>query len=114
MKSLLFFAGILAIALMLVAYSQVLHEKTHVVIFSEFGVDSVAEFTLAGGRTRPLEGFASEERRNAAYLGHAVNEVVGYNVTPFLLIIIALFLVQSFFLIKLTASVEQIKRGKEV
>jgi len=71
-----------------VSYLSVVgHESTHVQINTYFQTESEysVEWTWRGlsGRTIVTGEFPSELKRDFAFLGHSVNEAVGYQLTPF-------------------------------
>jgi len=60
-----------------------LHEEAHKIINSYYGVDSHIEVNYFGvSYTIPDENFATPEDRKFAYLGHSMNEAVGYQIKP--------------------------------
>ena len=86
------------------------HEITHQVILEKFGVDSTIELgnplkgTLAVTVSKPKE--VSLETRNAIVISNSVNEVVGYNVMPFLVVLTALSFAQFLILSKISLQLE--------
>lgn len=80
------FALILVIGLSVSLYQ---HETTHVQINKYAGVDSHIEFNFTGAVTVADEDFASKELYSQAYLSHGINEAVGYQIIPLMIMVCA-------------------------
>ena len=86
----LLFLGLFALILFLglgVALYQ--HETTHVQINKYAGVDSHIEFNFTGAVTVPDEDFASKELYSQAYISHGINEAIGYQIIPLIVMVCA-------------------------
>lgn len=89
----LFFFGLLALVLVVVGSVAIFtfsHERAHQVIFREFNVSSHVEYGFPTSYTVPDQNFLNDEDWRAAYIAHGVNEAVGYQLAPLLIIIIAI------------------------
>jgi hypothetical protein len=95
MKLPLFLIGIiilLLIGLCLVIYG---HEVAHVQINNYFGAESHIEFDLTGIRTIPDSDFGSVESRNQAYLGHSINDAIGYQIVPLFFVLFGIIILTT-------------------
>lgn len=101
----LFSALFLLIALVGLVF---MHEVVHVQIFEYYGVKSKAVFFpySDSGNAAQVEivggSFRSEDTQNAAMLAHSVNEVVGYTIAPFLVLLSTLSFMRFLLLARLT------------
>jgi hypothetical protein len=79
----LFYVGLIGITLLLSTVLFVyMHEIAHVAIFDYAGVESHTEWSLNGGLTYADTDFKTIELKQQAYIGHGINESVGYQVLP--------------------------------
>ena len=78
------------------AFSVISHEQVHYHIYRIAGVDSEITYSLPSKTT--ATNYIGQDLTNLE-LAHAQNEIVGYQITPFLVLIFILMLVQTFVLI---------------
>ena len=87
-----------------------IHEVTHQVILENFDVNStivVGGFSKGHLATTIVESKeVSLETRNAIVVANSFNEVVGYNVMPFLVVLTALSFAQFIVLSKISLQLE--------
>jgi hypothetical protein len=85
--------------------STVRHEEAHVQINKYYGMESTytvtIDYTGVSGLTTPdrNDSFFSEDARNFAYLGHSINEAIGYQLKPYLNVMLGFMFLQTTILI---------------
>jgi len=78
-------------ALLLIGGSIFLHEVTHMQIFNYYGIN---DYWIEWGDGYVAVNYKGE-CNDVCELAHSINEIVHYNVSPFLIIIILLMLIKD-------------------
>jgi len=74
------------------------HENAHKVIFRYAGVNSHIEYKFPMIETIPDTNFANAQLKEQAYISHAINESVGYQLLPSVLMICATLVLCTLYL----------------
>jgi len=89
-----------------------LHEKAHQQINKYYGADSHVVLNYFGTSYTILdENFSSAESQRMAYLGHSVNEAIGYQLTPYFMSIMILFFVVILIGVAIVFELQDLNRG---
>jgi hypothetical protein len=94
-------AGVFSLLLTTGVYylSLLEHEHAHVQIYKYYGVSSQVEMNLFEGVTKPTSPIPPEYS-SQIQLAHGINEAVGYQLIPFLIVIVFLLSMIFFMQIK--------------
>ncbi len=95
----------LALACITIHATLIKHEMAHVSINKNHGSESNFEITLSLTASDGLEwygetqtgAFPSEEDKRAAYVGHSMNEAVGYQFQPAIFVVVFLLSMGVFY-----------------
>lgn len=63
------------------------HEFTHVQIMKYYGCEHIGT-GFEDGSVFVIESCPTQEMYDKAVLAHSINEIVGYNITPYLILIV--------------------------
>ncbi len=76
------------------------HELAHKTINEYYGAESDYKITLSAyeinGQTQAAD-YSSDQDRQLAYVGHSMNEAVGYQLQPFIFVVVFLLSLHVFY-----------------